>query len=53
MKDTKDNCRARLDAVIASVDGATRLSPLELNAMRFSGKRTVITERRLRNASKK
>lgn len=53
MKESKDNCRAKLDAVIASIDGATRLSPLKLNEMRFSGKRTVITERRLRNASGK
>ncbi len=50
--DTNDKTTG-LDEIIASLHDARRLSLLELNEMRFSGKRTVITERRLKNASKK
>ncbi len=42
-----------LQDIISSIAGARQLSALELNEMRFSGNRTVITERRLKNASPK
>lgn len=39
--------------LIESLDGVKVLTPLELNAMRFSGKKTIITEARLRRSIKK
>lgn len=37
-----------LDNLIASMPGTKILTPLQLNDMRFSGKKTVLTETRLR-----
>lgn len=42
-----------LDKLVASMPGTKILTPLELNEMRFSGKKTVLTEARLRAVKKK
>lgn len=41
-----------ISALLAKLRNAKQLSALELNAMRFSGKKTIITEARLKNAKK-
>lgn len=43
----------QIDSLLASLPQARRLSPLELNAIRFSGRKTIITEARLKRVARK
>lgn len=42
------NTQTDIDRLLADLPGARVLTPLELNEMRFSGRKTVITPSRLR-----
>lgn len=43
----------QIDSLLDSLPQARRLIPLELNAIRFSGRKTIITEARLKRAARK
>lgn len=43
----------QIDSLLASLPQARQLSPLELNAIRFSGRKTIITEARLKRVARK
>ena len=45
--------QTQTDKLLKSLTGAKELSPLELNEMRFSGKKTVLTPARLRRSGEK
>ena len=45
---TMNNTKTDIDRLLADLPGARTLSALELNEVRFSGRKTVITPGRLR-----
>lgn len=42
--------KAKIDMIMKKLSGARQMTALELNDMHFSGKKTVLTPERLRNA---
>lgn len=48
-----DNNQDKIAALVADIPGARLMTALELNDMRFSGRKTVITPALLRQMAKK
>lgn len=47
------NSQTKIDQLLSQLPGARELTALELNDMRFSGRKTVITPSRLRKHTAK
>ena len=45
--------KVNIDKLIATLPGASVLTPLDLNEMRFSGKKTVLTPKNLKRLKAK
>ena len=48
-----NNAQTKINQLLSQLPGARELTALELNDMRFSGRKTVITPSRLRKSTAK